>query len=64
MDKLRLIFPSRILAAIATNISYWNWYGFPGVYTAAYMLIQVVGFFVVGIVAALVLPKTSLRAAP
>ena len=46
-----------ILAAIATNVSYWNWWGFPTVYTASYMLIQVVGFFFVGIVAALVLPK-------
>ena len=34
-----------VLAAIATNVSYWNWYGFPTNYTAAYMLIQVVGFF-------------------
>jgi hypothetical protein len=46
-----------ILAAITTNISYWNWYGFPSVYTASYMLIQIVGFFLVGVVAALVLPK-------
>ena len=45
------------LAAIATNISYWNWYGFPGVYTAAYMLIQVVGFLCIGLVAAWVLKK-------
>jgi hypothetical protein len=53
-----------ILAAIATNISYWNWYGFPSVYVGSYMLIQIVGFFVVGIVAALVLRKTALRTAP
>ena len=26
-----------ILAAITTNVSYWNWYGFPGVYTASYI---------------------------
>jgi hypothetical protein len=44
-----------ILAAIATNVSYWNWYGFPTIYTAAYMFIQVVGFFCIGIVAAFVL---------
>ena len=44
-----------ILAAIATNVSYWNWHGFPVVYTAAYMFIQVVGFFCIGVVAALVL---------
>ena len=49
-----------ILAAIATNISYWNWYGFPGLYTASYIFIQVVGFLCVGIVAALVLkPKAA-----
>jgi hypothetical protein len=46
-----------ILAAITTNVSYWNWYGFPCVYTASYMFIQIVGFFLVGIVAALILPK-------
>jgi hypothetical protein len=44
-----------ILAGIATNVSYWNWYGFPAVYTAAYICIQVVGFFCIGVVAALVL---------
>ncbi len=46
-----------ILAAITTNISYWNWYGFPSVYTTSYMLIQIVGFFLVGVVAALILPN-------
>ena len=52
-----------ILAAIATNVSYWNWYGFPGVYTASYMFIQVIGFICVGIVAALVLRKNPVRTA-
>jgi hypothetical protein len=46
-----------IVAAIANNVSYWNWYGFPGVYIASYMLIQVIGFLCVGIVAGLVLRK-------
>jgi len=49
-----------VLVAIATNISYWNWYGFPTTYTAAYMFIQVVGFICVGLVAGLMLkPKTT-----
>jgi hypothetical protein len=48
-----------ILAAIATNVSYWNWYGFPKRYTAAYMFTQIVGFIVVGIVSALVLRKSN-----
>jgi len=53
-----------ILASIATNVSYWNWYGFPCVYTASYMLIQIIGFFLVGIVAAFVLRKNSVGTAP
>lgn len=48
-----------VLAAIATNISYWNWYGFPAVYISSYMLTQVVGFFCIGLVAAFVLKKQS-----
>jgi hypothetical protein len=48
-----------ILAAITTNVSYWNWYGFPGVYTASYIFIELVGFGLVGVIAALVLRKRS-----
>ena len=48
-----------IIAAIATNISYWNWYGFPAVYTTSYMFIQIVGFLCVGLVAAFLLRKTD-----
>jgi len=44
-----------IIAAIATNIPYWNWYGFPGNYTAAYMTTQIVGYVAAGLVAAAVL---------
>jgi len=48
-----------ILASITTNVSYWNWYGFPSVYTASYILIEIVGFFLVGVAAGLVLRKRS-----
>lgn len=48
-----------IIAAIATNVSYWNWWGFPGNYTAAYITIQVVGFFLVGVVAALMFRRVT-----
>ena len=41
-----------VLASLGTNISYWNWYGFPGSYTAAYMVTQFVGFLVAGLVVA------------
>jgi hypothetical protein len=51
-----------ILVAIGTNVSYWNWYGFPKRYTAAYMLIEVVGFICVGIVAAMMLkPRAAIE---
>ena len=56
--RLGFVTTAGILAAIATNVSYWNWYGFPKRYTAAYMFIQVVGFFVVGLVAALAFRNT------
>ena len=46
-----------ILAAITTNIPYWNWYGFPSNYSAAYMFTEIVGFLWVGIIAALLLPR-------
>jgi hypothetical protein len=48
-----------ILAAISTNVSYWNWWGFPTVYTAAYMFIQFVGFFLVGLVAAIMFRRVT-----
>jgi hypothetical protein len=62
--RVGFVLVAGILAAIGTNVSYWNWYGFPGVYIANYMLIQVLGFLCVGIVAALVLRRSSVRTAP
>jgi hypothetical protein len=61
--RVGFVFVVGILAAIATNVSYWNWYGFPGVYTAAYMFTQIVGFLCIGLVAALVLRKSATPAA-
>ncbi|MDQ6624377.1 MAG: hypothetical protein M3Y86_12950 [Verrucomicrobiota bacterium] len=52
--RLFFVTVAGVLVAIGTNISYWNWYGFPTRYTAAYMLIQVVGFFLIGLVAAFI----------
>lgn len=50
-----------VLAAITTNISYWNWYGFPASYTVAYMTIEIVGYLVIGIVAALILRNSAAK---
>jgi hypothetical protein len=57
--RVSFVLVAGILSAIATNVSYWNWYGFPGVYTASYIFIQIVGFFLVGIVAGIILRKRS-----
>jgi hypothetical protein len=50
-----------VLAVITTNISYWNWYGFPARYTAAYMTIEIVGYLVIGIVSALVMRNSAAK---
>ncbi len=41
-----------VLASLSTNIQYWNWYGFPSNYTAAYVGNEIAGFLVVGLVVA------------
>ena len=51
-----------VLAALATNISYWNWYGFPGSYTAGYITIEIIGFIVAGLAAAALLRRKSAAA--
>ncbi len=57
--RIGFVVVAGILAAITTNVSYWNWYGFPGVYTTSYMFIEIIGFVLVGIVAALILPRRA-----
>ena len=41
-----------IVAAITTNGSYWNWFGFPASYTLASITSQVVGYLCAGLVIA------------
>ena len=57
--RVGFVLVAGILASLTTNVSYWNWYGFPGVYTASYMLIEIVGFLLVGVIAGLVLRNRS-----
>lgn len=53
-----------ILAAISTNISYWNWYGFPRLYTLSYTATILIGFVVAGVIAAaMVKPAVSMPSA-
>jgi hypothetical protein len=52
VGRWRFITIAGFLAAISTNISYWNWYGFPGNYTLAYICTIAMGFAFGGLVAA------------
>jgi len=63
IGRVGFVFVAGVLATITTNVSYWNWYGFPKRYTAAYMFIEIVGFLCVGIVAALILGKRNTQSA-
>ena len=50
-----------ILAALTTNASYWNWYGFPANYTLANMGIEVASFFAAALVIAAFIRPRRLR---
>jgi hypothetical protein len=52
VGRWRFITIAGVLAAISTNISYWNWYGFPGSYTLSYICTVAMGFVFAGLVAA------------
>jgi hypothetical protein len=44
-----------IVAMLATNVPYWNWYGFPSEYTITYMVTGLIGFVILGLIAGKVL---------
>jgi hypothetical protein len=41
-----------LIPTLRSELPYWNWYGFPGVYLAAQFAVQLVGFLVGGLVLA------------
>jgi hypothetical protein len=57
----RVLFVAAIglIGGLDIYISYWNWYGFPGNYTAAMMLDQVIGFSLAGVVMAFFIKPRS-----
>lgn len=59
--RVGFVFVAGILAAIATNVSHWNWYNFSGAYTAAAIAMEVIAFLVAGVIIALVLKNTPAR---
>lgn len=49
-----------VLAALVTNVPYWNWYGFNGTYTVSQILMEIAGFFFAGLaIAALYKPAAA-----
>jgi len=47
--KVMFAFVTGLAATCVTNVSYWNWYGFPTDYTLAYMFGEVGGYVVMGL---------------
>jgi len=41
-----------LVVALMTNVEYWNWYGFPLNYTVATIAENLIGFVIVGLIAA------------
>ena len=46
-------------AGIATNVSYWNWYGYPTDYTLAQITIEVISALVAGLAIAAVMNRRT-----
>jgi hypothetical protein len=60
--RVGIVVVAGVLAAISTNVEYWNWYEFPGNYTAGYMTTQIVAFVLAGfVIAAFVKSETVAR---
>jgi hypothetical protein len=58
-SRLGFVIVAGVLATVATNVSYWNWYGFPATYTAAYMTTGIVGFICAGLVATAIMKEKA-----
>jgi hypothetical protein len=58
-SRFAFVVVAGFMAVITTNISYWNWYGFPGSYTIAYGFTEFVGYVCIGLVAAAVIKHGS-----
>jgi hypothetical protein len=50
-----------LAAGLTTNISYWNWYGFPADYTTAYAATDIIGYAAAGLAIAAILKRRSLN---
>jgi len=63
-SRMGFVMLAAVMAAITTNIPYWNWYGFPVNYTSAYMFIEFMDYVVAGIVVSAILKPKVIAAKP
>jgi hypothetical protein len=60
VPRVAFVTVAGFFGALATNIQYWNWYGFPANYSVAYIVNETIGFLIVGlVVAALIKPSIT-----
>ena len=62
--RLGFVIAAGIMAAIATNVSYWNWYGFPGNFTVAQIADRTIGFLLAGLAMAAIVNPAKVPNAP
>jgi len=55
-----------LTVGLMTHVQYWNWYGFPLSYTVTSIAIAVIGFLIVGLIAAAIVkaPDQRIMAVP
>lgn len=59
IGRVTFVLVAGVIAAIASNVGNWNWYGFPLDYTLVWLCVQIVGFLCVGLIAALILKRQT-----
>lgn len=62
-SRLGLAFVIGLVAAITTNVSLWNWYGFPSAWIISNIVFLVIGYFLVGLVTAAIVKTSAPKAA-
>lgn len=66
MARVGFVTAVGLIVGLMVNVQYWNWYGFPMSYTIAAIFVVVVGFLLIGLIAAALVkaPVRSLAAVP
>lgn len=62
-SRLGLAFVIGLLASITTNVSFWNWYGFPASFIVNNIVFLVLAYFFVAIVAAAIVKSSAPKGA-